>query len=59
MKKFTETGSMDRRHGLGLFRTLSSEENIDLIEELVSRQAEQSHTQLAPRKIAEQTGISQ
>ena len=40
--------------GLGL----STEENMDLIEELVCSQEEWSHTHLAPRKISEQTGIS-
>ena len=58
MKKFRETGSTDRRHGSGRPRAVSTEENMDLIEELVSSQEEQLHKHLAPREIAEQTGIS-
>ena len=31
LKKIRETGSMDKRHGLGWCRTVSTEENMDLI----------------------------
>ena len=58
LKKFRETGSMDRGHGSGRPRTVSTGENMDLIEELVCSQETRSHTHLAPRKITEQTGIS-
>ena len=58
MKRFRETGSTDRRHGSGWPIAISTEENMDLMEELVSSQEEQPHTHLAPRKIVEQTGIS-
>ena len=43
---------MDRRHGSGQSGTVSTEENMDLIEELVCSQGEWHHTHLAPRKIA-------
>ena len=58
LEKFKETGSMDRIHCSGRPRTVSTEENIDLIKDLVSSQEEQPHIHLAPRKIAEQTRIS-
>ena len=58
LKKSREAGSMDRRHCSGSPRTVSTEENIDLIKELVCSQDEQPHIHLAPRKIAEQTRIS-
>ena len=58
LKKFGEAGSMDIRHGSWWPRTVSTEGNMDLIEELVCTQEERPHIHLAPRKTAEQTGIS-
>ena len=58
LEKFRDTGSMGRRHGSGRPRTVSTEENIDLIEEWICSQEERPHTHLTPRKIAEQTGSS-
>ena len=58
LKKFRETGWLDRRHGSGQPRIVSMEENMDLIKDLVCSQEERPHTHLAPRKIAEQKGIS-
>ena len=49
---------MDRRQGSGQPRIFSTEENMDLIEELVCSQKERPHTHLAPRKLAEQRRIS-
>ena len=57
LQKFRETGSMKRKHGSGRPTTVSTEENMDLIEELICSQ-EEPHSHLAPRKIAEKTGIS-
>jgi len=51
LKRFKDNGTMDRKEGSGRTRTVTTEENADLIED-----APQTH--LAPRKIAEQTGIS-
>ena len=56
LKKFRETGSTDRRHGSRHPRTVSTEENIDLIEE--SSQEVWPYMHFTPRKIPEQTGIS-
>ena len=53
MKKLRETISMDRRHGSGRPRTVSTEENLNLIEEFVCSLEEGPHTHLASRKIAE------
>ena len=51
-------GTMNRKEGSGRPRSVTTEENTDLIEELICSQEEAPHTHLAPRKIAEQTGIS-
>ena len=58
-KKFKENGLMDRRHGSGHPRTVSMEENVELIKEFACSQEEWPHTYLPPSKITEQTGISQ
>ena len=47
--KFKEIGLTDKRHGSGRLRTVSKEEKMDLIEELVYSHEEQSHTLLAPK----------
>ena len=39
-------------------RTVPTEENMDLIEELVCSQEERLHAHLAPGKIAKRSGIS-
>ena len=57
---------MDRRHASGPrtvsteknTTTVSTDENMDLLEELAYSQEERCQNRLAPRKIAEQTGIS-
>ena len=48
-KKFKEISLTDKRHGSGRLRTVSKEEKMDLIEELVYSHEEQSHTLLAPK----------
>ena len=57
IKKIKETGSTDRRPGSGRPTTICTEENMDLIEELVCLQ-EEPHSHLSPRMISEQTGFS-
>ena len=49
---------MNRKEGSSRPRSEITEENTDLIEELICSQEEVSHTHLAPRKIAEETGMS-
>ena len=49
---------MNRRHSSGCPRTVCTEENVNLIKELVCLQEDQPHTHLAPRKVAKQIGIS-
>ena len=46
------------RKGSGRPRSVATEENTVLIEELICSQEEAPHKHLAPRKIAEQTGVS-
>ena len=50
---------MNRKEGSGRPRSLKTEQNTDLIEESICSQEEALHANLAPSKIAEQTGISQ
>ena len=57
IQKYKETGTMERKTGSGRPITVCTEENMDLVEELICSQ-EEPHTHLAPRKISEQTGIS-
>ena len=50
---------MNRKEGSGRSRSVTTEENTDLIEELTcSPEEAPPHTHLAPRKIAAPTGIS-
>ena len=49
---------MGRKHGSERPSTVSVEDNMDLIDELVCSQKKQPHTHLAPRKSTEQTRIS-
>ena len=58
MKSFKDSGSMNRKERSGRPRSVSTEENTDLIKELICSQEDAPHTHLAPRKITEQTGIS-
>ena len=49
---------MNRKEGSGQPRSITTVEDTELIQELICSQEEAPHTHLAPRKIAEQTGIS-
>ena len=51
MKRFKDSGTMNRKEGSGRPRSVTTEANVNLIEELT--QVETPHTHLAPRKIAE------
>ena len=58
IKKLKETGTVKRKPGSGRPVTVCTKENMDMVEELVCSQEEKPHTHSAPRKIAEQTGLS-
>ena len=58
LKRLKDSGTMNRKEGSGRPWSVATEENTDLIEELVCSQEEAPHTRLAPCKIAEQTAIS-
>ena len=58
MKRFKDSGATNRKKGSGRPRSVTTEENTNLIEELVCPQDEAVHTCLGPHKIAKQTGIS-
>ena len=58
LKRFKDSGTMNRKEGSGRPRSVTTEENADLIAKIICSQEEALHTHLAPRKIAEQTGIS-
>ena len=58
LKRFKDSGIINRKEGSGRPRSVTTEKNTDLIEELICPQKEAPRTWLGPRKIAEQTGIS-
>ena len=59
MKLLKDSGIMNTKEGSGRSRSVTTEENTDLIEELICSPEEAPlHTHLAPRKIAAPTGIS-
>ena len=58
LKRFKDSGTMNRKEGSGQPRSVTVEENTNLIEELICSQEETLHSHLAPRKITEQSGIS-
>ena len=58
LKRFKDSGTMNRKEGSGRSRSVTTEENTDLTEELICSQEDAPHTNLAPRKTAEQTEIS-
>ena len=58
LKRFKGSGTMNRKEVSGRPTSVTTEENTDLIEELICSQEKAPYTHLAPRKIAEQTGMS-
>ena len=58
MKRFKDSSTMNRKEGSGRPRSVTTEKNTDLTEEVISSKEEAPHTHLTPRRIAEQTGIS-
>ena len=57
-KTFKDSGIINRKKVSGRPRSVTTEENADLIEELICSQEEAAHTNLVPCKIAKKTGIS-
>ena len=57
LQHYKETKTMIRKKGSGRPVTVTTEENQELVEELICSQEEQPHTHQAPRKIEETTGI--
>ena len=58
LKRLKDSGTINRKEGSGQPRSVTTEENTDLIKELVCPQEEALYTRLGPHKIAEKTGIS-
>ena len=58
LKCFKDCGTMNRKQGSGQSRSVTTEENTNLNEELICSQEEASHSHLVPRTISEQIGIS-
>ena len=58
LKRFKDSGTMNRKEGSDQRRSVTTEENTDLIEEWICSKEEAPHAHLEPRKIAKQTGIS-
>ena len=58
VNRYKEYGSMDRRKGAGRPRTVNTEENAELVEELICSQEDEPHTHLTPRQIESTEDIS-
>ena len=58
LKRFEKDASMDRRPGSGRPVTVTTEENEELVGDLICSQEENPGTHLSPRKIEKVTGIS-
>ena len=58
LKRFQCYGTLDRRSGSGRPRTVTTEENEMIVEELICSQEENPGTHLSPREIEKETGIS-
>jgi len=56
-QKLTETGTVDRCVGSGRPRSAQTEENIDLVDDLIVSQEEKPQTQRTVREIVHETGI--
>jgi len=57
LKKFTDTGTVDRRQGSGRPRSACTDENIDQVNDMVLSQEEQPRTHSTVREISRGTGI--
>ena len=53
LKRFKDSGTINRKEGSGRPRSVTTEENTDLIKELICPQEEAPYTRLGPQKIAE------
>ena len=58
LKRFKEENTMDRKIGSGRPRTVTNEENEELVAELICSQEENPGTHMSPREIEKNTGIS-
>ena len=58
VKRYKEYGSMERRKGSGRPRTVTTQENTELVEELICSQEDEPHTHLTPREIEGTEDIS-
>ena len=58
LKRFEKDGSMDRRPGSGRPVTVTTEENEELVGDLICSQEENLGTHLSPREIEKVTSIS-
>ena len=58
VKRLQEDNYMDRRAGSGRQRTTNTEENENLIENLIRSQEDNPGSHMSPRKIEKNTGIS-
>ena len=58
LKRFQEDNSMDRRTGSNRQRTITTEENENLIESLICSQEDNPGSHMSPREVEKNTGIS-
>lgn len=58
LKRFQETGTMERKQGSGRPRTVCTEENENLVEQLICSQEDNPGSHMSPREIEKHTGIN-
>ena len=58
LNRYQRTGSIDRVKGSGRPKNVATEENGELVEDLICSQEDEPHTHQAPRKIESTTGIA-
>ena len=58
LKRFQEDNSMDRRAGLDRRRTITTEENENVIENLTRSQEDNPGSHMSPREVEKNTGIN-
>ena len=58
LRKIDETQSVERKAGSGRPRTARTEENIEIVEELICSREDEPKSHKTPREIARETGIS-
>ena len=57
INKFKEEGTMERKKGSGRPRSVTTKENVEIVEQLICSQEDSPGTHMSPREIERNTGI--